>query len=288
MIEELVRFHQFVSAHPIGSKNPVGAWQRWLRWQLGSRLLNAPVIMPWFGGASLVLERGMVGATGNLYCGLHEFSDMALVLHYFGGGQGVFLDVGANVGSYTILAAKVVGAKVVTLEPVPHTYDRLVRHVLVNGIADEVSTHRLAVGEAAGVLKFSADRDAMNQVVGADYSGKSIEVEVVTLDALLGGRTSGLWKVDVEGFERQVLAGATRSLADPGVDVVLLEGDDADIKQTMRSHGFSERSYDPFSRTFAPASDDIPIGNHVWVRHPEAVEKRCRLAPKFVVHGVEF
>lgn len=288
MIEQIFRFYQFVSQHPLGAKNKLGAWKRWLRWQLGSRLLKAPVIMPWLENASLVVETGMTGATGNLYCGLHEFNDMALVLHFFGGGPGLFLDVGANIGSYSVLAAKVCGASVIALEPVPDTFDKLTRNLLINGIQDRVEANRAAVGEAPGGLIFSADRDTMNQVVGADYDGASIQVQVVTLDELLKGRTAQVWKVDVEGFERQVLAGASQALADPDVALVLLEGEDADIKRTMLGHGFEELCYDPFSRRFAVTEGGLAIGNHVWVRQREQVEKRCQAARKFKLHNVEF
>ena len=220
MIQELTRFQQFLAQHPLASRNILGAWKRWLRWQVGSRLLSAPVIMPWLEGSSLVVETGMTGATGNLYCGLHEFNDMALVLHFFGGGPGMFLDVGANIGSYSVLAAKVCGASVIALEPVPETFNKLTRNLLSNGIQDRVEAHRAAVGDVRGSLNFSADRDTMNQVVGDDYHGASIRVQVVTLDNLLEGRNAQVWKVDVEGYERQVLAGAAKALSDTGLAMV--------------------------------------------------------------------
>ena len=57
----------------------------------------------------------MTGATGNIYAGLHEFVDMAFCLHLLRSGD-LFVDVGANIGSYTVLASKVAGANSVTLE----------------------------------------------------------------------------------------------------------------------------------------------------------------------------
>ena len=288
MIASLIRTLHFINTHPLAQKHRCKAICKWLRWQVGSRLLGAPVIMPWLEGSSLVVESGMTGATGNLYCGLHEFNDMALVLHFFGGGPGLFLDVGANIGSYSVLAAKVGGVSVIALEPVPDTFDKLTRNLLINGIQDRVEANRAALGDAPGSLSFSADRDTMNQVVGADYNGASIQVQVVTLDELLRGRTAQVWKVDVEGFERQVLAGASQALADPDVALVLLEGEDADIKSTMRGHGFEELCYDPFSRRFAAPEGGLTIGNHVWVRNREQVEKRCQAARRFQLHDVEF
>lgn len=46
----------------------------------------------------------MTGATGNWYCGLQEYEDMSFVLHALRPGD-LFVDVGANIGSYSILAA---------------------------------------------------------------------------------------------------------------------------------------------------------------------------------------
>ena len=288
MIEDLRRFHGFVSQHPVGARDQMGAWTRWLRWQLGSRLLGAPVVMPWLDDSCLIVERGMTGATGNLYCGLHEFADMALVLHYFGGGQGMFVDVGANIGSYTILAAKVCGAATLAVEPVPSTFQRLERNIAANRISDRVEARCCAAGLSSGEIRFSTDRDTTNQVVDESYTGSSIAVPVTSLDELLAGRSSGLWKIDVEGFEREVLDGALRALNDDALEIVLLEGDDESIRETMATAGFSTRRYDPFARRFSLPTAGDSGGNHVWVRESEDLCQRLRDAPKRAIHGVEF
>ena len=69
---------------------------------------------------------------------------------------------------------------------------------------------------------------------------------------------------------------------------MLLEGEDAEIKNTMRSHGFEELRYDAFHRRFSAAAGELAIGNHVWVRNREQVEKRCQAARQFKLHNVEF
>ena len=105
------------SNHPLTRDAPMGAWARFASWQVRSRLQNE-VIFPWIGGQRLAVRRGMTGATGNVYVGLHEFSDMMLSLHFLREADH-FLDVGANVGSYTILAAGVCKARVWAFEPAP-------------------------------------------------------------------------------------------------------------------------------------------------------------------------
>ena len=72
----------------------------------------------------------MTGITGNWYCGLHEFHEMAFVLHFLRKND-TFIDVGANVGSYTILAA-VTGSNVISIEPIPSTFNYLKNNVSIN------------------------------------------------------------------------------------------------------------------------------------------------------------
>ena len=79
----------------------------------------------------------MTGVTGNIYAGLHEFADMAFVLHFLRAGD-LFADVGANVGSYTILASGVVGCRTVAFEPDPVTAAALERNINLNKIAERV------------------------------------------------------------------------------------------------------------------------------------------------------
>ena len=72
---------------------------RFVRWQLGTLVLGASaVVVPWVDDTLLVAQRGMAGATGNLYCGLHEYADMSLVLDLLNPGD-LFVDIGANVGN---------------------------------------------------------------------------------------------------------------------------------------------------------------------------------------------
>jgi hypothetical protein len=94
---------RFLVNHPLTRDERGQALLRFLRWQVGSRVLREPVAMPYVEDNRLLVESGMAGATGNVYAGLHEFEDMAFVLHALRSSSW-FLDIGANVGSYTVLA----------------------------------------------------------------------------------------------------------------------------------------------------------------------------------------
>ena len=123
---------RFILGHPMNRGRPIPALARFAKWQVQSRLQDE-VIVDWIGGAKLAVRRGMTGATGNIYCGLHEYVDMSFVLHTLKQGD-LFIDIGANVGSYTVLAARVCGANVIAVEPDPETVKSLRRNIEVNGI----------------------------------------------------------------------------------------------------------------------------------------------------------
>jgi len=291
MIQDFKRTAEFIRTHPIGGRTHRSCWKRWLQWQLGSRLLPYPVALPWIADACLMTEKGMTGATGNWYCGLHEFADMALLLHFFGGpgeGEGSFLDIGANVGSYTVLASKVCGARSLAFEPVRETFKRLIRNVKINKIESIVEARQLAVGGKSGTIRFTADQDTTNQVADQSYQGSVFEVGVVALDEVLKSkaRLPSFWKIDVEGFKLAVLKGAASSLRNKDVQVVLLEGGDEEIDSSMRSYGFKSAEYDVFARSLTPSGAEGPSNNNLWVRALERVQSRCRAAREFDIFGV--
>ena len=118
---------------------------RFATWQVKSRLWRGPHIVPFVDDARLAVTVGMTGATGNIYCGLHEFADMAFVLHALRPGD-LFVDAYANAGTYTVLAAKCAGADVVAFEPSPVAFDVLKRNVELNDISGRAELHQCALG----------------------------------------------------------------------------------------------------------------------------------------------
>lgn len=154
----------------------------------------------WINGTVIFAERGMTGVTGNIYCGLHEFADMSLLLHFLSGSgesTNLFVDVGANVGSFTILAAGITDCQSVAIEPTPSTFKALKRNIIANKLETKVETYQVAVGEKQGTIRFSMDNGPMNQVVDDTYKGLAKLVEVRTLDTILDGRAPTMLKIDV-------------------------------------------------------------------------------------------
>jgi FkbM family methyltransferase len=132
------------------------------------------------------------------------------------------LDIGANLGAYTLLFAMWVGesGRVFAFEPAPESFAGLRAHVSLNGLTDRVAAHQLAVSDAEGVAAFHASgRDGANRIVAAGRPSQDIlEVGSTTVDAFCRktGVSPGLIKIDVEGAELQVLQGARETIGSAG------------------------------------------------------------------------
>lgn len=281
--------------HPLNRADRPGAILRFLRWQLSVRLMRCPQVVPFVDDTVLVMERGMTGATGNWYSGLHEEGDMAFVLHMLRAGD-LFVDIGANVGSYTVLAGGAAGAQVVTVEPIPATFARMRRNVRINGLEDRVSCHNIGAGSAEGTLHFTADRDTTNHVVSAEEASRipTLAVPVRRIDDVLAGACPVLMKIDVEGWEAEVLRGMPDTLACPTLVAVVMEtnaaatryhgaggaAEEDEVTQIMQAAGFRACSYDPFARQVLEGGT---AHNTIFIRDLDAVRTRVAQARRFAL-----
>lgn len=147
----------------------------------------------------------------------------------------VVVDVGANIGYYTVLAARLVGpeGRVVAVEAHPEIAPLLTRNVVLNGYHDRVSVFQRAAWHEPGTLAFHRRvHYAANSSVGSvgeetlghlhDREAK-VEVEAARVDDLLEGvGRVDLLKVDVEGSEVRALAGLERTVrANPDLTLMV-------------------------------------------------------------------
>ena len=129
----------------------------------------------------------------------------------------IALDVGANIGWYTVLLDRLseAGARIFAFEPDPESY-RLLRTNLETNGATRVTALNIALGDAPGFAELHRYKDANNgrhTLLAGNSEGGIVRVPVNTLRAFwddqhLGSRSIRFLKIDVEGFEYYVLRGA--------------------------------------------------------------------------------
>ena len=153
------------------------------------------------------------------------------------GLRDVLLDCGANVGMYTIWAAATRRVRVYAFEPEAQNYALLNRNILLNGLAESVSAYCMGLTDSSGLstlhiadLRVGGSCHALgepldfrHQPLKAVFDQGSI---AGTIDELVAARAIPVpthIKIDVDGFEPKVIAGARRTLCDRSVKSLLIE-----------------------------------------------------------------
>ena len=130
----------------------------------------------------------------------------------------VAFDVGAHIGNHTIYFAKVLGWTVFAFEPNPDAFEKLVANVERNGLADKVTCFQVALADVPGAVRMArtepSDAGTVAVVTGDAPPGSHVEVEAATLDSYLHLAEAGptLLKIDVEGYEAEVLRGLSHPI----------------------------------------------------------------------------
>lgn len=281
-------------SHPLVADAKLQAIFRFVKWQLKSRIFPQDFIHNWVAQSKFYVKNGETGLTQNIYVGLHEFTDMCFLLHLLR-KEDQFIDVGSNSGAYSILAGSVIGARVLALEPIPSTYVRLVANFNLNCIESPSETMNLGLGSSPGSLYMTSSFDTTNQIVFDQDSEESIKVDIKTLDQVASDLNPKLIKIDVEGWETEVIRGGFETLQNPGLVALILElnesGErygyfDRDIIEILNDFGFQAHSYDPFRRTLKQLpSKNLSGGNTIFIKNKKEVERKIKSAAKREILG---
>ncbi|RJQ33852.1 FkbM family methyltransferase [Candidatus Parcubacteria bacterium] len=133
----------------------------------------------------------------------------------FIGNERTILDIGAHIGTFTLLALKETNARVICYEPSSRNFAYLTRNIEQNGFANRVELHRQAVAKEPGIatLHLSAEGDTgHNSLTGNGFVvGGTEQVECVTLDSITTTNPCDLLKIDCEDAEPEILSSSDLS-----------------------------------------------------------------------------
>ncbi len=251
---------------------------RWVAWQGWQRVARRPWTIRWHGRLRLVCHPHDHVTTMAMYYGLYDREEMRFLLAWLRPGD-TFLDVGANVAPYSLLASTVAGARAVAFEPGTLAGERAAANIALNGAGDRVTLVPAAVSDRDGRARLTADRWATNTLVDAGYDGEVEEVSSVTLDGWAEAAavaSVALVKVDVEGHEERVLRGASGLLARDRPALIVELNDVGALRAFAAAADYTLVRYAPGSGTLAAADwPDAPGGNVLLV--PDLARARARL-----------
>lgn len=192
---------------------------RHFQWQVRRALGLFPVELT-LSRSMLIAVDGNCGVSALVNCqGMYDWNNMHLLQRLLEHG-GTFFDIGANVGSYTLIAAEQPAARVVAFEPHPRTFNVLWVNANANDY-DNITLEQLAVGATDGHVSFS-DRphSALNSIQAGEGT---IQVRCTRIDTWCARNQMrpDFVKIDVEGFEHDALVGFGDLL--PSVKVLFIE-----------------------------------------------------------------
>ena len=220
-----------------------------------SRLVNllraGPLDVQYQGASFRFYHQASATERGALFNPDYNIEELDFLRAHTSSG-GVFVDVGANVGTYALALARQVGerGKVIAIEPHPVTHARLKFNREASG-AIQVTLVAAAAGPADGELMIETDGDNLgaSHIVSGQPAGNALRVPALRLQRILkeaGVSQVDALKIDVEGFEDRVLTGffkeAPPSLWPRAVVIEHLSRNEwlEDCIADMRARGYAE------------------------------------------------
>ncbi len=175
-------------------------------------------IMKKVQGSKMFLDLNDLGIGRELALyGVHEKNSTEEVKRVIKPGMKI-LEIGANIGYYALIETKLAGptGHLYAIEPSPYNFDLLKRNLELNNIRN-ADLHQAAFGEKRDKVKFYMyDRSNLSSFIKREDMGMEtteIEVEMVTLDDFLRLKNADFIRMDVEGYELEILKGGTQVLS---------------------------------------------------------------------------
>jgi FkbM family methyltransferase len=215
-----------VFSNPGNRRHRLGRAARGVAWQLWKRTVRRPRTIELANGTLFRAHTDCVISSALHYAAWPEFHELQWLRGVLRPGE-VVLDVGANVGHISLLLADVVGPNnLFAFEPAPVAFERLCENWRLNGWPTD-QLFNVAVGSNDGEVSIETATTPLTTIgVSSAPTEKGQKVGLRALDGLRDrwrGRPIGLLKVDVEGYEGEVLQGARAILAEDRPRAVMFE-----------------------------------------------------------------
>lgn len=269
IVDEVLNVLHYVWHHPANRGRRLRQLIRAVRFQYRGRIRKRRTLVKVGSRARLWAELHHSAGSKVVYANPPDWPEMVVWQRALRPGD-LFIDVGANVGVYSLLAAEC-GARVIAIEPEPSIVERLRENVALNDFHIEVV--EAAVTNRPGRVSFDIGRDTRGAMSSATGLGTRL-VAATSIDEVLGASTAAGIKVDVEGHERLVLEGATRALQEHRIQILQLEWNDASERALGESrapvaellHRFGYERCEPTEDGQLVPSDRLASGADMFAR----------------------
>jgi len=202
---------------PVRAGVSCGIFHKWIRRHWLKRFDGSPVDIDYYGlKLRLIPDRNITDQKLLFRSGLRDQAELNFIKHQVP-TKGVFLDIGANIGYYSLSAAKLGFSRIVSIEPNPLLIPRLRFNASANNLDERLKLFPVAVSDKVGELFLHSPGDMGSGMVTAVAVEGDVAVKVETLVNILaaaGVDHVDAFKIDVEGHEDKALLPWLRTLPD--------------------------------------------------------------------------
>lgn len=280
--------------NPITANNRVKAMYKYIYFNMVCRI-KKEIHHKGIGGLNFSIQKGDSGLVGNIYYGVYEFNESMFMTHFLR-QEDTFLDIGANLGHYSLLASGLTGAKSIAIEPIPSTFKKLQKQININNLNNSIEANNIGLSKTKANLYFSNDSEDMNHIVDEHYRN-AIEVPVDTLDNITKKTLVRLIKIDVEGYEKVVFEGGPNTLRNKELKAMIVELNDSgkrynisddELYEMIISYGFLPYEYYPISRQLVSLeSYNKKQFNTIFIKDIDFVKERIDSSIKYKIWDKE-
>ena len=280
--------------NPITKNRRLKAMSKYIDFNISIRLKNE-ITHRGIGGLKFFIAKGDSGLVGNVYFGVYEVNESMFTVHFLRNND-IFLDIGANLGHYSLLASGLTDATSIAIEPIPSTIKKMQKQIDINKLNNKIDILNIGLSDEVSELYFSTDESDMNHIVNSDYPN-AMKVNVSTMDTICKDKEISLIKMDVEGYEKYVLKGAKQTLHNPSLKAIIVELNnsgnryginDQEIYIEILSYGFLPYEYNPLTREIIPLdSYNKNQFNTIFIKDLEFVKSRIQTSKKYRIWDLD-
>ena len=277
--------------HPANRKSRFTTLSASIRWQCSKRISSGFTDIPYHGLKLRCYPDSHSASTAIYFSGLPDYREMQFMIDYLRPGDG-FIDVGANVGLYTLLARSVIGpfGFVHTFEPNENTAAKLVENLELNDLTN-CFVHNVAAANETGRSTFVLTADDCTAHIDPLTSSEeeTMQIETVRLEEHLPDVPYAMVKLDIEGYEPFALRGAKKWLTQGNPPVLQIEMGGYSKQYGIATHDFiaelEQLGY--FTAIYCPETKRLIETDRPWEIPVYNVLAICRDRKSFVFNRIK-
>lgn len=240
--------------HPCNKGKALNTITRLIWWKCNQLWIQKPTIIELEEGARCICYPDSSYAGMVVYTKFPEYYEMQYIKKHLRRNS-TFVDIGANIGVYTLLASsKISEGKIFAIEPASTPFGRLCENIKLNGIGNRVSLLNIVMSNRVGKEKFIEHETSELSHINPSSKGGILK-KSISLDELLRKsriKKVDILKVDVEGGEGKVFNGALDHLKRKDIKKIVVELNKKNvlygtnhnqIGNLLQTHGYTLRIF---------------------------------------------